>query len=125
MTVPVRRVTWMSATAALALTVWGCGAGDVGDECADDHAADECVEGAVCVADDRGDLLCRREARIGESCSNEGERAECAADGICGKDSIDGRVQCLQVCTVHEDCTAGLDCNGVEGTSVKGCRPKT
>ena len=116
-----RSWTWL----AWAVVAAGCGASDVGEECAEQRNPDECVEEAVCVADDRGDLTCRRIARLGESCSNEGDQAECAtSDLICGKPD-DTRVACLKVCVEQTDCAATEECNGVEGTSVKGCRPKT
>ena len=50
-------------------------------------------------------------------------KAECLGDAICGKDT-DGGIECIQVCNDKAECPADRDCNGVEGTSVKGCRLK-
>lgn len=117
-----QRLAWLARGAAASLLL-GCGSAEVGEECGEVRAEGECVEDAVCISDDRGDLVCKREATIGEACSNEGERAECPAAGICGKDTTGG-IECLLLCDVKEDCPAGEDCNGVEGTSLKGCRVK-
>ena len=64
---------------------------------------------------------------IGTTCTQSGAGAgQCAAGGICGKPS-DGTtsLQCLKTCTVQTDCPADQDCNGVDGATTKGCRPKS
>jgi hypothetical protein len=99
------------------------GPGEQGEECYEERVADECVEGAICVEDVRGGFTCRREAAIGESCSFEGHRAECVGEAICGKD-VDGGIECLQICDSADECPNNWDCNGVEGSSLKGCRLK-
>ena len=73
-----------------------------------------------------GALGCKGEGSIGESCSQSGAADECVAGAVCGKPS-DGTtsLQCLKACTLQTDCAAGEDCNGVEGSTAKGCRPKT
>lgn len=100
-----------------------CGPAEVGEECAKPRAEGECVEEAVCVQDDQGAILCRKLSAIGEVCSSEGDQAECSGNAICGKDTTGG-IECLQVCSAKEDCPSDQDCNGVEGTDVKGCRLK-
>jgi hypothetical protein len=101
----------------------GCGPGELGDECGEERLADECVDGALCVQDQRGDFTCRAEAAIGEACSYEGHQAQCVPNAICGKD-VDGGIECLQICDDASDCPNNWDCNGVEGSSLKGCRLK-
>ena len=63
---------------------------------------------------------------VGSACTQSGGGGQCAAGAVCGKPS-DGTVslQCLVACTVQTDCPSGQDCNGVEGSSQKGCRPKS
>ena len=63
---------------------------------------------------------------IGTTCTQSGAAAgQCAAGAICGKPS-DGTtsLQCLKTCTLQTDCPADQDCNGVDGATTKGCRPK-
>lgn len=61
----------------------------------------------------------------GESCSDEGRvDGECEEGLVCGKKS--GRssdLACLKQCQTSGDCPSGQQCNGVGGTSLKGCRP--
>jgi hypothetical protein len=114
-----RSWTWL----AWAVVAVGCGASEVGEECTEPGNPDECVEEAVCVRDDHGDVTCRRIARLGETCSNQGDQAECETSNlVCGKPD-DAHVACLKVCLGQGDCAADQECNGVEGTSIKGCRP--
>lgn len=63
---------------------------------------------------------------VGATCSQSGAAEQCAAGAVCGKPS-DGTtsLQCLKTCTQQTDCPADQDCNGVEGSSAKGCRPKS
>lgn len=63
---------------------------------------------------------------VGTTCSQSGAAEQCAAGAVCGKPS-DGTtsLQCLKTCTQQTDCPADQDCNGVEGSSAKGCRPKS
>lgn len=63
---------------------------------------------------------------VGTTCSQSGGDGQCSGGAVCGKPS-DGTtaLQCLKVCTVQTDCPAGQDCNGVEGSTAKGCRPKS
>lgn len=68
---------------------------------------------------------CGGEAALGEECGESGaEAGECEAGSICGKPDDSGPLECLKVCTDQPDCPEGLECNGVSGSSVKGCRLK-
>jgi hypothetical protein len=64
-------------------------------------------------------------AALGEECEEAGKTEdECESGGVCGKDT-NGALVCLKVCAADTDCSADRACNGVEGTSTKGCRLKT
>ena len=69
---------------------------------------------------------CGGEAAQGEECGESGaEAGECEAHSVCGDPGDSGgTLECLKVCTVQADCPADQECNGVEGSSAKGCRPK-
>jgi hypothetical protein len=70
---------------------------------------------------------CGGEGEIGEECGAEGADGECVDGAVCGqtKGDDEGEVlECLVVCEEQEDCGADEDCNGVSGTSIKGCRPR-
>lgn len=68
---------------------------------------------------------CSSEHKLGESCDVSGKSdGECESGGVCGKNTSDSLV-CLKVCSAQTDCAADQDCNGVEGTSAKGCRTKS
>lgn len=67
---------------------------------------------------------CGGEAKLGEECGEAGKtEGECESGGVCSKNSA-GTLLCLKVCTDQAQCAATEDCNGVEGSSIKGCRPK-
>ena len=64
---------------------------------------------------------------IGEACDEEGVvGGECVEDSVCGKQDgqSTGSLVCLKQCTTQVECGAGQECNGVGGTSLKGCRFK-
>ncbi len=61
--------------------------------------------------------------KIGEPCTNAGSTDVCESGGVCSKDSS-GVTLCLKICTQQSDCAATQECNGVEGSSLKGCRTK-
>ena len=62
---------------------------------------------------------------IGDECDEEGAEGECDDGAVCGKPGDDDAVlECLKVCEEQADCPADQECNGVEGSSVKGCRTK-
>ena len=67
---------------------------------------------------------CSSEGKVGESCDESGKAdGECVSGGVCGKNSA-GALLCLKVCTDQAQCASTEDCNGVDGSNVKGCRPK-
>jgi len=69
---------------------------------------------------------CGGEAALGEECGETGaQEGECEDGSVCGKpDDASEGLQCLKVCEDQDDCTADEECNGIEGASVKACRPK-
>ena len=68
---------------------------------------------------------CSSEKKLGEACEESGKtEGECESGGVCGKQTS-GSLQCLKTCSAQTDCPAEQECNGVEGSSVKGCRLKS
>ena len=70
---------------------------------------------------------CGSEGEIGEGCGSEGADGECVDGAVCGPtkgDDGDEALQCLVVCDAQDDCAADEDCNGISGSSIKGCRPR-
>jgi hypothetical protein len=68
---------------------------------------------------------CSSESALGEACDEIGKTEDvCEAGGVCGKNTS-GAVMCLKICTDSTGCAADEECNGVEGTNVKGCRLKS
>lgn len=68
---------------------------------------------------------CSSEKKLGEACEQSGETdGECESGAICGTQTS-GALQCLKVCAAQADCTAEEECNGVAGSSTKGCRLKS
>lgn len=61
--------------------------------------------------------------KIGESCDKQGATDVCESGGVCSKDTS-GATLCLKICNAQTDCAATQECNGVEGSSLKGCRTK-
>jgi hypothetical protein len=69
---------------------------------------------------------CSSEAERGEVCEEAGaQEGECTEGNVCGKETDTSELKCLQVCTDQAQCPTGLECNGVEGSSVKACRLKS
>jgi hypothetical protein len=62
-------------------------------------------------------------AKIGEACTKPGSTDVCESGAVCSKDSSNATL-CLKICTQQSDCAATQECNGVEGSSIKGCRTK-
>ena len=62
-------------------------------------------------------------AKIGEACDKPGSTDPCESGAVCGKDTS-GATVCLKTCTQQSDCAATQECNGIEGSSAKGCRTK-
>jgi hypothetical protein len=53
-----------------------------------------------------------------------GSTSECPEDSIC--DAVAGIAKaCVKICKDAADCRADQDCNGVSGSNVKACKPKT
>jgi hypothetical protein len=70
---------------------------------------------------------CGGEAALGEECGEAGvEEGECEEGAICAKpSSASGDLVCIKICTDDAQCNAATEeCNGVEGSNVKGCRLK-
>ena len=68
---------------------------------------------------------CSGKSKLGEACDAPGKtEGECESGGICGKDT-NGAVMCLKICKEQTDCSAAEECNGVDGSNVKGCRQKS
>jgi hypothetical protein len=69
---------------------------------------------------------CGGSAAIGDECGESGVTdGECEEGGICGKrDDSSEALECLTICDADADCSSGLSCNGVSGSSTKGCRVK-
>ena len=66
---------------------------------------------------------CGGGAKVGEPCTKTGSVDECASGGVCTSNGSTSP-RCLTVCTDQSQCATTEDCNGVEGSSVKACRPK-
>lgn len=70
-------------------------------------------------------LGCGGEAALGEECDEEGGEVDVCEEGsVCGTPGDGAVLECLRVCVDQDDCPADQECNGVSGTSTKGCRPK-
>jgi hypothetical protein len=68
---------------------------------------------------------CSGESKLGEECDESGKTEDvCESGSVCGSTTT-GALICLKVCVDQTNCAATEDCNGVEGTNVKGCKPKT
>ncbi|KYF85871.1 hypothetical protein BE18_01775, partial [Sorangium cellulosum] len=66
---------------------------------------------------------CGGEAALGEACEDEGADGECEDGAVCGKPDDSAALECLKVCVEQADCPADQECNGISGSSLKGCRP--
>lgn len=68
---------------------------------------------------------CGGVADIGEACETPGATSEECEDGsVCGQAGDVGNIYlCQKLCTVQTDCQMTESCNGISGTSLKGCRP--
>jgi hypothetical protein len=69
---------------------------------------------------------CGGEASIGEACETAGAAdGECEDGAVCGQSGEVGTILlCQKLCTVDADCQLTEKCNGISGSSLKGCRPK-
>lgn len=66
------------------------------------------------------------DGELGDSCDEAGKvKGECEEGLVCGKKSDSSSdLSCLKQCSAQSDCGSSEDCNGVAGSSLKGCRPK-
>lgn len=70
-------------------------------------------------------FACGGEGKVGEECGEGGKtEGECESGGVCGTQT-GGALVCLKLCVEQTDCSAEQECNGVEGTNLKGCRTKS
>jgi hypothetical protein len=70
-------------------------------------------------------IACSGESKVGEECDEAGKTEDvCESGSVCGKNTGDALV-CLKTCTEQAQCGADQECNGVEGTNIKGCRTKS
>lgn len=71
-------------------------------------------------------FACSSESDPGEACDRPGGTADVCAEGtVCGKPTSKAEnFVCVFVCDEKKQCPKDYDCNGVEGTSIKGCRFK-
>ena len=67
---------------------------------------------------------CGGESALGEECGESGVDGECEDGAVCGKYDDTGDLLCLRICNDQDDCASDEDCNGVDGTNIKGCRLK-
>jgi hypothetical protein len=98
------------------LLVAACG-GDppnVGGTCT---AADGCDEGLTCETS-AADGYCT------QTCTTSGETEGCPEESICDS-IINGQMACVKICKVGTDCRPDQDCNGVSGSNIKACKPKS
>lgn len=69
-------------------------------------------------------IACSGESKLGEECDEPGKTEDvCESGGVCGKQT-GGAIICLKQCSDDSSCAATEQCNGVEGTNIKGCRLK-
>jgi hypothetical protein len=69
---------------------------------------------------------CSSESDPGEACDRPGGTSDVCSEGtVCGKPtSKSENFVCVFICDENKQCPKDYDCNGVEGTSIKGCRFK-
>lgn len=106
--------TWgFALVVAAGVLLSGCGESSVGKACA---STDECDNGQTCYTDVPGGYCSK-------GCTTEGTDEECPGGSVCATNS--GKLLCSETCQTQADCRADYECNGVTGSSVKACRPKT
>ena len=63
---------------------------------------------------------------MGEECEEVGKvDGECEDNAICTKPSDTAAPVCLKQCIDQSGCAATEACNGVSGSNIKACYPKT
>jgi hypothetical protein len=85
--------------------------------------------GSACTATDGCDeeLMCDTTVPAGyctKACTMAGSTSECPEESIC--DAVAGTaMECVKTCKTSADCRTDQDCNGVTGSNIKACKPKT
>ncbi|HTL31931.1 MAG TPA: hypothetical protein VL326_02335 [Kofleriaceae bacterium] len=105
----------MRCLALVVVLVAACGEPlDVGSTCSTSSDCDDTltcntsVPGGYCTA----------------SCTTSGSTTECPFESVC--DALSGTaLTCVKICETSADCRSDLDCNGVSGSNIKACKPKT
>lgn len=67
-------------------------------------------------------VACGSQGEVGDACDTRGSTDECTDGAICSQSGA-GSV-CLTICSDDDTCGENEECNGVEGSSTKACRPK-
>lgn len=96
----MRRLSFLSLLALLAVPISGCGgAGNIGEACTSPGSTDDCVAGAICAQD---------EAPEGSS-----------------SDPVWNTYTCRAICATQEQCAGDLECRGVSGSASgrRACQP--
>lgn len=60
---------------------------------------------------------------IGEECDTSGSTDDCVDNAICT--AFGGANICYKLCKEQTECSAEEDCNGISGSNLKSCQPKT
>ena len=68
-------------------------------------------------------VACSSGKKIGDACSNVGKTDECTSGAVCSQQDKGGAV-CLPICSQQTDCPSGDECDGVDNSNLKACRPK-
>jgi hypothetical protein len=69
-------------------------------------------------------LACSSEADVGADCDEAGKTKDQCVDGaICAKNK-GGDLICQKLCNEQADCEKEENCEGIEGTNQKSCRPE-
>jgi hypothetical protein len=98
----------------IVLGLAACSDPNVGGECT---ATGDCDDGLTCDTVPAGGYCTK-------ACTTPGEQAECPDGSIC--DAVIGtQMSCVKVCSKGEDCRPDQDCNGITGSNIKACKPKT
>lgn len=62
---------------------------------------------------------------VGDACDTRGAQDECVENAICDSTTDSAEPICLKVCTDDTQCASTEACNGVSGSNIKACKPKT
>lgn len=58
------------------------------------------------------------------SCTTSGSTEQCPEESVC--DAVEGTaLNCVKICESGSDCRTDQDCNGISGSNIKACKPKT